>query len=127
MYLMIDHIFTVIISIGKAQLLVLGLIMLSYTIEKTTILNLFIDNYTWEKNPDHVEEIVARDSFIYMILCGTVFIYDIIKGNIALKFMTIVSWLVIMAIIVPNLYKLHRKYQGIDPDKPYDDWTSDME
>ena len=120
---MIEFFITVIISVGKAQLLVLALIILSYIIEKVTILNLFIDSYTWRKSPNNVIMIADGDTSYYVIVCIFVFSYDIFKGLVKFDVVSIVSWLFMMMILVPTLRHFHKKYQGIDYNKADDDYT----
>ena len=123
---MINDIISVIISVGKAQLLVLAIIILSYIVEKVTILNLFIDHFTWKKSPNNVVGIADRDTGYYAILSIFVLSYDIFKGSVKFNIVSIISWLIIMAILAPTFHHFHKKYQGVDPDKPDDDWTSDL-
>lgn len=124
---MVNDIILVIISVGKAQIFVIALIILSYIIEKVTILNLFIDHYTWRKSPNNVQILANGDTGYYVILCIFVLSYDIFKGFVKFNVVSILSWLFLMMILIPTLRHLHLKYQGVDPDKPDDDWTSDLD
>ncbi len=57
----------ILIVMGKANLLVLVLIFLSYIIEKTTGLRLLIDHYTWAKSIENTKVLATGDSGNYLI------------------------------------------------------------
>ena len=120
---MINDIISVIISVGEAQLLVLALILLSYIIEKVTILNLLIAQYTWRKSPNNVEVLTDGDTAYYVIVCIFVLSFEIFQGLVKFNVVSILFWLFMMMILIPTLRHFHKKYQGIDYNRADDDYT----
>jgi hypothetical protein len=112
----------VLISIGKAHLIVLTIIFLSYIIESFTALKLFIDNYRWKKSSRNADAISNRDLGIYLIILVIVFIYDIVNDNLEVTFISFVVWLLITSGMVKVFFRIHRKYQAVDPNKSDDDY-----
>lgn len=118
-----DNIVNIFISIGKAHLIGIAIVILSYIIEKSTGLKLLIDHYTWIKSRNNIEVLSTRDTGNYLILNSIVFIYDIYNGNIGLNFISIAIWLVLIIILTKVFYRIHKKYQKYDPNKADDDYT----
>ena len=113
----------IIISIGYANLIAIGIVLLSYIIEKLTGLKLFIDNYTWVKSENNAENISIRDTVNYFILNLIVFIYNIYNGKIEFHVIALVTWLLFVGILTQVFYIVHIKYQKVDPNKSDDDYT----
>jgi hypothetical protein len=113
----------IIISIGKSNLIAIGIVLLSFIIEKLTGLKLFIDNYTWVKSKYNAENISIRDTVNYFILNLIVFIYDIYNGKIEFHVIAIVAWLFFVGILAQLFYIIHDKYQKVDPNKSDNDYT----
>ena len=113
----------IIVSIGEANLIAIGIVLFSCIIEKITGLKLFIDNYKWVKSENNAENISIRDTVNYFILNLIVFIYNIYEGKIEFHVIAIVIWLILVGILVQIFYLIHRKYQKIDPNKSDDDYT----
>ena len=111
------------ISIGKANLITIGIVILSYIIEKLTGLKLFIDHYRWIKSENNAETLSIGDTVYYFILNLIVFIYDIYKGEIEFHVISIVTWLLLVGILTQIFYIIHGKYQQIDPNKADNDFT----
>ncbi|GEM_PF-4406777 len=113
----------VIMVLLKSHVLLLLLLLASYTIEKITGLRLFIDHYTWVKSPENAEALTARDSFFYIVLNSGVLLYHYIKGKIAFTWISFLIWLIILSFLVKIFYRIHRRYQKVDPNKADDDYT----
>jgi len=113
----------ILISVGKANLIAFGIILFSYIIEKLTGLRLLIDHYIWVKSVKNTEILSTGDSAYYIILNLIVFIYDIYNDKIELHTLTIVVWIILVAILTQIFYTIHRKYQKVDPNKADDDYT----
>ncbi len=107
----------------KSHVLLLLLLLASYMIEKITGLRLFIDHYTWVKSPENAEALTARDSFFYILLNIGVLLYHYFKDEITLTWISFLLWLILLGILVRIFYKVHRKYQKVDPNKADDDYT----
>jgi Ca2+/Na+ antiporter len=111
------------ISIAKANLIAIGIVILSYIIEKLTGLRLFIDHYTWIKSENNAETLSIGDTVYYFILNLIVFIYDIYMGKIEFHVIAIVTWLLFVGILAQIFYLIHGKYQKVDPNKSDNDYT----
>ncbi|RMG32231.1 MAG: hypothetical protein D6732_13640 [Methanobacteriota archaeon] len=107
----------------KSHLLLLLIVFVSYIIEKTTGLRLFIDHYTWVKSPENAETLTARDSFFYILVNLGVLLYHYFKGKIAFTWLSFFVWLILLGFLVRIFYKIHRRYQKVDPQKADDDYT----
>lgn len=118
-----NNFFDIIISIGYANLIAIGIVLLSYIIEKVTGLKLFIDHYTWVKSENNAETLSIRDTVYYFILNLFVFIYNIYHGKIEFHAVSLVIWLFFTGILTIIFYSLHSKYQKIDPNKSDDDYS----
>ena len=116
-------IINIFITIVKAHLLILFIIIISFLIEKLTGLRLLIDHYTWIKSKNNIEVLSTRDSGNYIIINLLVFIYDIYKNSISFNFINIIIWLVLIIILTKVFYRTHKKYQKFDPNKADDDYT----
>ena len=118
-----NNILNIIISIGKANLIAIGIVLLSYIIEKLTGLRLFIDHYTWVKSEYNAETLSIRDTVNYLILNLIVFVYYIYLGKIELHVIALVTWLFFIGLLTQIFYSIHRKYQKVDPNKSDNDYT----
>ena len=118
-----NNFLSICISIGKANLIAIGIVILSYIIEKLTGLKMFIDHYRWIKSENNAETLSIRDTVYYFILNLIVFIYDIYKGEIEFHVISIVTWLLLVGILTQIFYIIHGKYQQIDPNKADNDFT----
>ncbi len=112
-----------IMPILQSIIITIGIIIGSFIIEKTTGLKLFIDHYTWVKSPANAKILSDGDSGYFIILNIIVFIYNIYKNNIAFHWITFFLWLFFLLILTRILYKIHYKYQKIDPNKADDDYS----
>ena len=110
-------------SIGKAHVIILLIVIWSLIIEFSTGIKLFVDNYKWKKSIRNAEDASTRDSTFYLIVMISVFIYDIIKKNVDFNPLNIIIWIIIVSILVKVFYKIHNKYQAVDPKKANDDLT----
>ncbi len=119
----INDFLNILIVIGKANLLVLVLIFLSYILEKTTGIRIVIDNYKWKKSPRNAFDASNRDSFIYFVVNLLWFIYYIKKDEIGFTFINIVLWTIIIFFLTKVFFRFHHKYQAIDPNKADDDFS----
>ncbi len=118
-----SDIINIFIAIGKAQLIVLIIVYLSYVIETNTPIKLFFDNYQWKKSIRNAEDISNRDSGLYLIIMIIVFIYDIIKKNLQFNFFNFIIWLLVVSVLVKLFFYFHKKYQAVDHNKADDDFT----
>lgn len=111
------------ISIGKAHVIVILIIIVFYIIESSTSFKLFLDNYRWKKSIRNAEDSSNRDSGLYLFILVIIFIYDIINDNIDLNFISFIIWVVMIAVLVKMFYRIHKKYQAVDPNKSDDDFS----
>ncbi len=118
-----NDLLNILIVIGKANLLVLVLIFLSYIIEKTTGLRLLIDHYTWAKSIENTKVLATRDSGNYLIINVLFFAYHIYEETIRLNFINVAIWIILISILVRIFYLIHIKYQPFDPTKADDDFS----
>ena len=118
-----NNFLSICISIGKANLIAIGIVILSYIIEKLTGLKMFIDHYRWIKSENNAETLSIGDTVYYFILNLIVFIYDIYKGEIEFHVISIVTWLLLVGILTQIFYIIHGKYQKVDPNKADNDFT----
>ena len=118
-----NSIIDIFISVGKSNLIGVAIVVFSYIIEKITGLKLFIDHYTWVKSKENIEVLSTRDTFLYLVLNFSVFIYDIYHDNLDFNFLNGLIWLVIVIILAKVFYRIHKKYQKFDPNKADDDYT----
>ena len=118
-----NNFLNIIISIGKANLIVIGIVVLSFIVEKLSGLRLFIDHYTWIKSPYNAKSLSIRDTDYYLIINLAVFVYDIYQGKIEFHALTLATWLFIVGNLAIQFYFIHRKYQKVDPNKADDDYT----
>ena len=68
--------FKIIYSILKGHLYIIGIIGITYLIEKLTKLSLFVDQFKWKKSPNNAEILSDRDSVYYFLFMAGVLIYD---------------------------------------------------
>ncbi|MGD9489409.1 MAG: hypothetical protein AB7W47_15435 [Calditrichaceae bacterium] len=115
--------FKICYSIIKANSLFLGIVGITYIIEKFTGLSLFVDQFKWKKSQNNAEALLVRDSVNYFFLLAGVFIFDLYKENIELNPLSIGIWLVIVVILIRLFRKYHSKYQAVDPGKTDDDYS----
>lgn len=135
---MIELIIDVFISIGKAQLIVGIVYIISFLIEKITGLTLIIDNFTWKKSTLNAKRSLNGASVEYVVICIGVFIYDIYNRHIDLQSIDIfgigtssyvngwvvfILWGYSMRRLVTGFRWFYDKYQGVDPNKSDDDLT----
>ncbi len=120
---MFEDFISVMLSVGKAQLIAIGIIIGSFIIERITGLRLFIDHYTkWAKSPRNAEIVTNRDMGYYFILMVAVFIYDIYHENVTFNFFTCIIALILITTLSSIFKKIHEKYQKVDPTKKDDDY-----
>ena len=135
---MIELIVDVFTSIGKAQLIVIGIVSVSYLIEKITGFGLFVDHFTWKKSVSNTRVLKTGDTFYYIVICTGVFIYDLYNRNIDLQSIDIfgigtraftngcvifILWGYSMRWLVTGFRWFYDKYQGVDSNKSDDDLT----
>lgn len=116
-------IINILITLGKSHLYVLYIVIGSFIIEKFTGLKLFIYDYFWVKSPRNAEDGSNRDAGLYLIINCIVFGYNIYHGRIEFNIFNIIIWVIIISILTKIFYKIHRKYQKVDPNKADDDYT----
>ena len=110
-------------SIIKAHIIILLIVILSFIIEKLTGLKLLIDHYTWRKSVKNREVLSTGDSGFYIIFNLIVFIYDHYSSEQDIFIPNFFIWLILLSILTYLFYKIHFKYQRIDPTKTDDDYT----
>ena len=112
-----------IFSIIKANLIILGILIVTYIIEVNSNFKLFIDHFKWKKSIRNAEIAANGNTIYYLIFCLAVFVYDMIKNNVKFNFINILFWLIIMTMLTFIFHRLYSKYQGVDPNKADDDYT----
>lgn len=121
--MLIDTIISVLFSILKSHLYLIGIIIGSFIIESITGLKLFIDNYLNPKSPKNADAVSSRDTFLYFVLNLVVFLYDINTEHIELNFISIFLWFAIIIFLTKYFFRLHKKYQKVDHTKSNDDYS----
>jgi len=110
-------------SIVTANIIAIGIILVSYIIERNTRLRLFIDHYTWIKSERQADILTSGDSFYFFLVLLGRWIYDIKSNNIDNTFVNHVIWFVLSVTITVMLAKVHRRYQKTDPGKADDNYS----
>ena len=122
---MFESLLSVIITLAKGNLIVIGLLVTIFIIEKLTGLKLNIYQYFyWAKNKKNADTITYSDIMTYKIILIIVVIYDMVYSSLPVNFYTII---VAISYIFPFtdfvLLKIHRKYQKVDPSKDDNDFS----
>jgi hypothetical protein len=116
-------IFKIFITIAKAHLLIVLIIISSFLIEKLTGLKLLIDHYTWKKSSKNRKVLSTGDAGYYFIINLAVFIYYHYKEDTTDLVTFSIIWFIVISIMTYIFYKIHFKYQKIDPNKSDNDYT----
>ena len=114
---------SVLVSIGKAHLIVIGILIFSFIIEHTTQFRLFFKDFVRPKSQKQAE--IANDRNIgtyFLIMVGKI-IYDMFTRNMVINFYTIVFSFLIIYLLTKFFYRIHKKYQAVDPEKADDDFS----
>ena len=122
---MFESLLSIIITLAKGNLIVIGLLVAIFIIEKLTGLKLNIYQYFyWTKNKKNADTITYSDIMTYKIILIIVVIYDMVYSSLPVNFYTIiVAILYIFPFTDFVLLKIHRKYQKVDPSKDDNDFS----
>jgi hypothetical protein len=113
----------VIYSLLKAHIILIGIVAISYIIEKITPLRLLYDHFKWEKSVKNAEAALDLHTFLYILFIMSVLIYDIYIENVKFEVLPIVIWISLMIIFVRFFRKYYNKYQGVDKNKSDNDFS----
>ena len=117
------NIIDILITIGKSHLFILILLMIIFLIERMTKLKLVFDSFKWKKSPLNAKAASTRDAGNYFIINLIVFVYDIYNNYVPFNLINCVIWLIILIILTKVFYRIHIKYQAVDPNKADDDYS----
>ena len=110
---MIDEI----VSILKAQFIVILIIISSYIIESLTTFKLLIWNFKWKKNNKLATGAADINAILYFIICLGVFLYDKYIAESISEHYSFIDWLILIIPLTIIVRKLYFKYTVKDPDR----------
>ncbi len=113
---------SVLISIGKAHIIVIAFFIVSFVLEQVGFI-LFYKDYIRPKSPRQAEIADSGNIGTYMLIMIGRVIYDMYKGNMEFNFFTITFSFIIIFVLTKYSYRLHKKYQAVDPNKADDDFA----
>ena len=120
---MIDTIWSIFFSIIKAHIFILIVLFLTYFIEVTTPLILFVKQFQWKKSPRNAEIHLNGDTAYYLIILLGFYFYEIYEDNVELSLNTFSLWVLMVLPVLTFFRKFYNKYQGVDPNIADDDYT----
>ena len=111
----------VLISLCKANLLAIIIVLVFYFVETHSDFKLFVTHFKWKKSVKYAR--VFRHTFqaYYFLFCCSVLVYDLTINKIGISITAFLIWFVLLASLTGLLGLLHDKYQGVDPNKKEDD------
>jgi hypothetical protein len=118
-----NNLLSIIISIFKAGLISLFIVIGLYLIEKNSELIFFVKEFKSKKSIRHAEINHDRDQGYYFIITSIVYIYDLYKGYVEFTYISFIIWFAILITLSTIFGKIYDKYQVIDPNKADDDYT----
>lgn len=113
----------VLVSILKSLFIAMGIVIVSYLLEKITGLKLLISDFKWEKSPKNARIIATRNAVFFFVLTLAVYIYDLNKGYVDFNVYSFVLWFIISSFLKRKCYWIQSKYQAMDANKTDDDFT----
>jgi hypothetical protein len=118
---LINDIFNVLVSLIKANILVVAIVFVLYLIEINSDFKLFVKQFQWKKSLKNARIHRDRDQVSYFIFCTAVYVYDLYKGNVKFSVISFIFWFALLIFLSTIFGKIYDQYQGVDPEKADDD------
>jgi hypothetical protein len=112
-----------VLSIFKAQIIVICIFIGSYLLESMTELKLLFWEFKWKKNLRNANAARDGNAVYYFFTMLAVYIYDCVTNKIDFNVISLIIWFIIALSFAIVFAKIYNKYQGFDPSKANDEFN----